>query len=445
MRRDRESGYGVRTVHLHVRTGTHLLAGTEARVWLRLHGEDETTQWFAVSSESGAFRRGEVDEVVLRLGPSVDPGPIRRIDVYHDDAGAFSGWYLDEIEVEGESLHYDCWLAADEPPYRLDATSLFDEQLRPYDLRIRTSEALFAGTDARVFLQVFGSRATTPWIRLHDPSRRLFASGQTDELRIFAEDVGALVGVWIRHDSAGLLDGWRLDWIEVDGRQLSFDRWLARSRGNGRIDAFHRVVPWIDAQRPLSLSLCTFAGLEQQAERALQRDLESLDHLLGRHGLEIRRADRELDFVLPEPWVAWQARHADPHALLDAVADARRAALPARASRVVPVWYGGKLELRSTLHPGLSRERNGVFLSLPSRHEASIGHEIGRFFGLAPSYGCEDPDGPSSRLRHLRNPSDVLDGHRSNVMSMSDAPLRDQGFTAGQFDAMVLRMLRYVG
>ncbi|MEY3011764.1 MAG: hypothetical protein RIT45_499 [Pseudomonadota bacterium] len=445
MRRVREEGYGVRELRLRVRTGTHLLAGTEALVWMRLCGREDRTQWFAVRPEEGAFRRGEVDEVVLRLGPAVDPGEIVRIDVYHDDSGSFSGWYLDQIEVDGEVLHYDCWLAADEPPYRLDATSLYDEELRAYDVRVRTSEALFAGTDARVFLQLFGSRGTTPWIRLFTPGHRHFVSGQVDEWRLFAEDIGALLGVWVRHDSKGIADGWRLDWIEVDGRRMAFDRWLARSSGNGRTDAFHRVRPWIDAQRPLELGLCTFAGLEKEAERALTQDLASLDHLLGRHGIEVRRADRALDLVLPEPWLAWQARHADPRELLDAVADVRREQLPARAGRVVPVWYGGRLEHQLHLHPGLSRERNGIFLSLPTRHEASIGHEIGRFFGLAPSHGCEDPDGPSSRLRHLRNPQDVLDGHPSNVMSQSDAPLRRQGFTAGQLDAMVLRMLRYVG
>ena len=132
MSRHRESGYGVREVVLQVRTGTHLLAGTEAKVWMRVGNENDRTQWFHVASESGAFRRGEVDEVVLRLGPSVDPGVIDRVEVFHDGGGAFDGWYLDEIHVEGRRLDFDTWLARDEPPYRLDATSLYDEQLRAY-------------------------------------------------------------------------------------------------------------------------------------------------------------------------------------------------------------------------------------------------------------------------------------------------------------------------
>lgn len=445
MSRHRESGYGVREVVLQVRTGTHLLAGTEAKVWMRVGNENDRTQWFHVASESGAFRRGEVDEVVLRLGPSVDPGVIDRVEVFHDGGGAFDGWYLDEIHVEGRRLDFDTWLARDEPPYRLDATSLYDEQLRAYTVAIHTSEALFAGTDANVFVQIMGSRTSTPWIRLHRTSVSLFESGQTDEVTIFAEDVGAVVGVWIRHDGSGMLDGWRVDWIEVDGRRMAIDRWLGRRSGDGRCDALHRLRPWVDAKRPMTFALCTFEGLQDQAEAAFVDDLTTLGHLLGRHGLDISRAPARFDVVLPRSWASWQAQYADPRALLVAAAAARKLVQPARAGGLVPVTYGGKLELPLRNHSGLSHEQVGVFMALPSQHPATIGHEIGRFFGLPPSQGCEEPDGPSSRLRHLRNPDDVLDGAADNLMSDSTLPVSAQSFTSGQVDAMAVRMLRYVG
>ncbi len=444
MTRHRSEGFGVRDLTLHVRTGSHLLAGSEARVWMRLGNDSDRTQWFRTIPTSGSFRRGEVDTVELRLGPAVDPGRIDRIDVLHDGSGSMAGWYLESIEVDGQTLHYGCWLAKDEPPFRRDATSLYDEELRAYDVVVRTSEALFAGTDADVTIQLIGTRATTAPIRLFAPGRRLFESGQVDEFRLFAEDVGALLGVRLRVDGGGLLDGWRVDWVEVDRRRLAFDRWLARRSGDGRLDAFHRVRPWVVAEHPIDVSLCTFADQLDEANAALAQDLDTLNGVLNRFGVAVRRAAPRFDVVLPRSWPQWLVDASDANEAVARVSDARRLAQPVTPRRHLTATYIGALPYVIGVHPSLSTEATGLVISLPARVESSVVHAFGRCFGLAPTYGCEEADGATSRLRHLRNPSDVVDGDAENAMSQVDVPGRICTFTSGQVDAMVLRMLRYL-
>lgn len=444
MTRHRSEGFGVRDLTLRVRTGSHLLAGSEARVWMRLGNDSDRTQWFRTVPTSGAFRRGEVDTVQLRLGPAVDPGRIDRIDVWHDGSGSMAGWYVESIEVDDQTLHYGCWLAADEPPFRRDATSLYDEELRAYDVVVRTSEALFAGTDAEVSIQLIGTRATTAPMRLFAPGRRLFESGQVDEFRLFAEDVGALLGVWLRVRGGGLLDGWRVDWVEVDRRRLAFDRWLARRSGDGRLDAFHRLRPWVVAERAIEVGLCTFDDSHDVAEAALAADIESLNRVLNRYGISVQRADTRFDVVLPRTWDAWLAEADDAAEAVSRLSDARRLAQPMTPRRQLSATYVGAVPYVLGVHPGLSTESNGLVLALPARVESSVVHAFGRCFGLAPSYGCEEFDGSTARLRHLRNPSDVVDGDPTNAMSQVDVPAGQCSFTSGQMDAMVLRMLRYL-
>ena len=444
MSRHRSEGFGVRDLTLRVRTGSHLLAGSEARVWMRLGNDSDRTQWFRAIPESGAFRRGEIDAVNLRLGPAVDPGRIERVDVVHDGSGSMAGWYLDSIEVDDRTLHYGCWLASDEPPFRRDASSLYDEELRAYDIVVRTSEALFAGTDAEVSIQLIGSRATTAPMRLFAPGQRLFESGHVDEFRIFAEDVGSLLGVWLRVRAAGWLDGWRVDWVEVDRRRLTFDRWLARRSGDGRFDAFHRVRPWVVAERPIEISLCSFAEEAEAANAALAEDVETLNRVLNRFGISVQRADSRFDLVLPRSWDAWLIDGVDAVDAVARLSNARRLAQPVTPRRHLSATYIGALPYVLGVHPGLSTEATGLVLSLPARVESSVVHAFGRCFGLAPTYGCEEFDGPTSRLRYLRNPSDVVDGDSENAMSQVDVPGRLCTFTSGQVDAMVLRMLRYL-
>ncbi len=432
--------------HLEVQTGGHLLAGTDAPVWVQLVGERQRTQWMRLTPPGGTFERASLHRFTLNFGPELDPGEVTCVNVQIGEGGATGGWFLDTIRVDGELHRFDGWLALDEPPYRLDASSIRDDDARAYDVVVKTSDAFLAGTNAPVFLQLVGTHATTPWIRLHEVDHRPFQAGAMDHFRFWSEDVGVLVGAGVRHTNVGVAPGWRLDWIDIDGRRLHFDRWLALDEGDRRLDAFARHRPFLKPKHPLRVSLTTFADLRERAEAALTDDLHHANRVFSRYGVTLERAAPEFDVVLgDERWITFQARHAAMDDLAEELCRLRALRTPRSHQRVLPAYYVGGFEHMRGRYPDVSRPPRGVFLSLRQREAATLAHELGRFFGLRATSGAEVDGGPVHALRVHRNPPDVYEGDVHNIMAESTQPLDFQGFTDGQFAAMVLGLMRYVG
>lgn len=434
-----------RTIRLAVRTGTHLLAGTDAPVWVQLVGALRRTQWILLQPENGGFERASTEHFKLRFAPAVDPGEIEVVNVQVRPSGPLDGWSLEYIKVDERPHHFDAWLALDEPPYRLDASSVRDDDARAYDLVVQTSDAFLAGTDSPVYLQLVGTRTTTPWIRLHEPENRAFRTGKLDHFREWSEDVGVVVGAWLRHDNEGVAAGWRLDWLDVDGRRLNFDRWLAIDEGDHRLDAFVRHRPWLKVARPMQVSLTTFSDIRARAEAALQEDIRHANRLFNRYGISIERADSKHDVIFDEEkWITFQARHAETEALAEELVRLRAQRVPRTHHRVVPVFYIGGFEQETGRYANVSRQAWGVFRSFQQHAAPALAHELGRFFGLHATTGTGEEDTPTDAIRVDVNPHDLLEGDRHNVMSNSTLPIDLLGFTNGQIEAMVLGLMRYV-
>ena len=434
-----------RNVEVSVRTGTHLLAGTDAPVWIQLAGVRRRTQWYRLRPQSGNFERATTETFTLAFAEAVDPGDVTVVNVQIGAGGLLGGWSLEYIQIDDKVHHFDAWLALDEPPYRLDASSVHDTAARAYDVVVQTSDAFLAGTDSPIFLQVIGTVTSTPWIRLHEPEHRAFRTGSTDHFREWSEDVGIVVGAALRHNNDGVAAGWRVDWLDVDGRRLQFDRWLAADEGDGRLDAFARHRPWLRVTRPLQLSLTTFAGLRERAEAALQDDIRHANRSFGRYGVTIERAPAAHDVLLDhEQWITFQARHAETEVLAAELARLRGERVAHAHQRTLPVFYVGGFEHQTGRYPDVSRSPWGVFLSLRQRTSATLAHELGRFFGLHATTGTAVEGVEVGERRIYPNPHDVMEGDPHNVMSDSALPLNLQGFTNGQFEAMVLGLMRYV-
>ncbi|MCO4762095.1 MAG: hypothetical protein KC502_11360 [Myxococcales bacterium] len=439
------AGTPLRNIELSVRTGTHLLAGTDAPVWVQLVGSRRRTQWFLLQPEGGDFERASIQTFSLAVAPAVDPGEVEVVNVQIGEGGALGGWYLDSIHVDGAPHRFDAWLALDEPPFRLDASSVRDDAARAYDIVVQTSEAFLSGTDAPVFLQIIGTKTSTPWIRLHEPEKRSFRAGSMDHFREWSEDVGVIVGAWLKHHNEGLAPGWRVEWVDIDGRRLAFDRWLAMDEGNGRLDAYARHRPWLKADRPLQLSLTTFADIRERAEAALSDDIMHANRAYGRYGITIERAPAERDVILDtEQWITFQARHADTAGLAKELVRLRSERAPQTHRRVLPVFYVGGFEHMTGRYPGVSRPPWGVFLSLAQRRPTTLCYELGRYFGLQPTSGASADPALMGAPRVHANPHDVMEGEPSNLMAGSKLPINLLRLTNGQLESMVLGLMRFV-
>lgn len=76
-------------------------AGTDANVFVILHGEQGDTGKRLLQGSGNNFERGRVDMFSIE---TLDIGELTKITVGHDGAGFGSGWFLDNIVVRDETL-----------------------------------------------------------------------------------------------------------------------------------------------------------------------------------------------------------------------------------------------------------------------------------------------------------------------------------------------------
>jgi hypothetical protein len=108
-----------------------------------------------------------------------------------------------------------------------------------FEITLYTSNRLFAGTDAKVFVRLAGTSGKSRITRLAWNVQQL-ERGSVCKFSIAAKNVGQLSSLWIGHDNTGPTPGWYLDRVTVKDlsttRQWFFDvdRWLATDEEDGR-------------------------------------------------------------------------------------------------------------------------------------------------------------------------------------------------------------------
>ena len=118
---------------------------------------------------------------------------------------------------------------------------IFDET---YEITVFTGNIENAGTDANVFLSLFGSwswiedQLALPLGGSFDP----FERNSTDRFRIHGHNLGRIRYLRIRHDNSGGKPGWFLDQIRIHQIKENVvylfpaNRWLAQDEGDCAID-----------------------------------------------------------------------------------------------------------------------------------------------------------------------------------------------------------------
>jgi hypothetical protein len=117
-----------------------------------------------------------------------------------------------------------------------------------YRVTVQTGDVRWGGTDANVSTQLLGVIADSGLKKLDNASDN-FERGNIDRFDLpIAEELGFIDEIELKHDRAGLGDGWYVDWVEVmnlDTGVMSrapFDRWLATGEGDGKVDVTKPVV-----------------------------------------------------------------------------------------------------------------------------------------------------------------------------------------------------------
>ncbi|KAL9973900.1 hypothetical protein ACROYT_G020408 [Oculina patagonica] len=99
-----------------------------------------------------------------------------------------------------------------------------------YRVAVTTADELWAGTDADVFIQIFGKKGNTSAVEL-TKSGNLFERGDTDEFILVENAVGSLTKVGIKRNENGIFDDWKLAEVSVRpggslAYRFAFNEWI---------------------------------------------------------------------------------------------------------------------------------------------------------------------------------------------------------------------------
>ncbi|XP_048065057.1 lipoxygenase homology domain-containing protein 1 isoform X2 [Megalobrama amblycephala] len=234
-------------------TGDTQNAGTDTNIFITVFGANGSSEEMLLLKNEDRFERGQEDTFNLEID---DIAPLKKLRVRIDGTGSRPDWFLDKMIMRNlttEEVYvftYEEWLSKTKGPKRTKVCELpavvDDEEMvekTTYIIQVKTSDVAAAGTDANVFLIVFGENGDTGTLALKESSNRnKFERKQVDVFRFLdVLSLGELSKVRVWHDNKGPAPGWHLEYIDVKDDLLDqtfrfpCDRWLAKSEDDGQI------------------------------------------------------------------------------------------------------------------------------------------------------------------------------------------------------------------
>ncbi|XP_054958472.1 lipoxygenase homology domain-containing protein 1 isoform X6 [Pan paniscus] len=210
---------------------------TRENVWLILEGRKNRSKEFLVenSSRQRAFRKGttdtfEFDSIYLGDIASLCVGHLAREDRFIPKRELV--WHVKTItitEMEYGNVYFfncDCliplkrkrkYFKVFEVTKTTESFASKVQSLVPvkYEVIVTTGYEPGAGTDANVFVTIFGANGDTGKRELKQKMRNLFERGSTDRFFLETLELGELRKVRLEHDSSGYCSGWLVEKVEV--------------------------------------------------------------------------------------------------------------------------------------------------------------------------------------------------------------------------------------
>uniref|UniRef100_I3JKU2 Lipoxygenase homology PLAT domains 1 n=1 Tax=Oreochromis niloticus TaxID=8128 RepID=I3JKU2_ORENI len=228
--------------NVQVMTGNVRGAGTNSKIHMVMHGAKGIKNSGKVFLEGGAFERGLIDIFNVEICELMSP--LSRVTIGHDNGAVGAGWYCEKVVIycpfTGIEQTFPCgmWLDEDEGDglierelYEMVSLRQKKQKKYPWSLWIWTSDVKGAGTDAQVFLQIYGEKGKSDEMKLENNSDS-FEQGQVDKFMIEMPDIGRLLKLRIWHEKRHPFAGWHLGKVTLlktlTMEKYSFEcgRWL---------------------------------------------------------------------------------------------------------------------------------------------------------------------------------------------------------------------------
>ena len=259
------AGYQVK-----VKTGDLEGAGTDSKVYINIIGsKGPSGEKHLDNPHKNDFERGNEDVFDVSCAEIGRPEKIR---VWHSNSGFGAAWYLEKITLVCKKtwkqyvFPCDMWFDKRHTKNKggdglidrlLDVDKTQTVAIVPYQITIKTGDRLGAGTDANVFIQLFGSEGPQKnneedipagtGERLLDAPGDEFEKGQTDLFVIESPELGSLNEMRLWHDNTGLGPGWYVDEVTVTNKLtlkewlFPVHRWFSTTEDDGEIDRVFQV------------------------------------------------------------------------------------------------------------------------------------------------------------------------------------------------------------
>ncbi|CAJ0958666.1 unnamed protein product [Ranitomeya imitator] len=239
-------------------------AETKDNVWIILEGKKGRSKEMMLENTSKKRRFAQNATDVFKFS-SKNVGDIAAICVGHcpKDGRKFSPkpdsyWHVKEITITetelGNQYIFNCNakipLRNKRDDYKvfecaktIESFASRARSLVPvkYEVIIVTGFEKGAGTDANVFITMYGSNGDSGKHALKQKMRNLFERGKTNRFYIETLDLGEVKKVRVEHDNSGLSAGWLLERVEVTNSATGVttifpcSKWLDKKRGDGEI------------------------------------------------------------------------------------------------------------------------------------------------------------------------------------------------------------------
>ncbi|CAF3698383.1 unnamed protein product [Rotaria sp. Silwood1] len=243
------------TYRINVITADKFDSGTDAHVYIIIFGEYNDTVKSITNKDP--FEKGHKDLFEIE---TIDIGQPKKIKIGHDNSGFASDWLLERVEINipklGHTWIFPCdkWISKTKKDaqleielYPIEMSTGIKTSYIPYEIKVYTSKISGAGTDANVYIQIYGLKKSTDQIMLCNITERQgkFQMGSIDTFLHELEDVGDYIEkIRIGHDNRGLGASWHLDRVEI--RRLiknqktktyifRCNRWFAKDKDDGFI------------------------------------------------------------------------------------------------------------------------------------------------------------------------------------------------------------------
>ncbi|VDP32279.1 unnamed protein product [Schistosoma mattheei] len=233
-----------------IKTFTSDISGAEttSSVYIQLYGNDglpsSIKRLHQNNDSEHRFQRNKIDTFYVELEELQEP--FSKLRIWHNDKGSSTDWHLNKVEIRKIKTQqyvfvtyiFPCnkWLSRNMDQAALERELIpshmlqdqngilqFERQISPkwlmntYEVRIITGDKAYAGTDASVYITLFGENGDSGERKLTKSltHRNKFERGQTDVFQLEIVDLGKINKVRIRHDNSGVNPSWYLSMIEV--------------------------------------------------------------------------------------------------------------------------------------------------------------------------------------------------------------------------------------